>query len=475
MPVAEGLRYYKAKLLMEQQRTKSARKALRTAYRLDPENISYQNALDHFSEGKVRRPPLTKRTTSANLNSSLQAILNQTNTGIYHSKTGNHSQSRHAFEKAWRLANRQTETNDTLMSILINNMACARLMDQAVCHNRAAEASPHLSIHIGIIHCIGAELSQALQYHPGNTTAYQNLQQLYQSLDSLDQPGFVKFMAAVHSTAQSTTERQANSESRSGISDPPSVNDIPRKVVSGPYKDLIDFVNGYDEVVLLIDNSVSMEKNVGYDGPSRFQTMREIVKAILLFSDDRVKMGAMSVSGNHCSEAPDFVFPPENESKNTLLEALMNLKIRGKTPLDLRMRQAVGLFKGGINSRRMMLLCSDGLNTCNGFNTCEIAASIRQQGIDVHVLSLLEDNNKYYREFAVYDCITEDGAGRLWKIDPSGQIDQIETRIPVMLYPVLLPASIKKMTCLGPSYHHTYSVELPAALVPDKENGWVVR
>lgn len=108
-----------------------------------------------------------------------------------------------------------------------------------------------------------------------------------------------------------------------------------------------------------------------------------------------------------------MVFKVGEASRETLITAIDQIKFRGKTPLDLRMQQAVNLFTSDKNLRKMMLLCSDGINNCHGFNTCEIAASLRLNGIDVHVLSLLDDPYKYYKDFSVYDCITENNAGKL--------------------------------------------------------------
>ncbi|GAB1418565.1 hypothetical protein MASR2M12_13300 [Bacteroidales bacterium] len=466
--------YFKAKLLYQQQQYKKAQKALRKAYRLDPDNTSYQNTLNRFIEEKPRQAaPKSSHHPTYELIS--HKILRLTNDGLFHSYNSRHSLSRKAFKQAMKLAQDAEQINNTLKSFVLNNMGCAIVMDQATCHNRKVEEKPHLTIPVSILHSATDFFIRALELFPGNKTARNNTETIYHSLDLLDQPGFEKYLTISETIKPGEAQKTnaAPKDNRATPSDRTSRENQNKNL--GSYAELIAFLNTYDEIVLLIDNSLSMDEKISMTSPTRFKVMKIITHTLLLFTDEEVRIGAVSVSGLYCNQPAEMVFKVGEASRETLITAIDQIKLRGKTPLDLRMQQAVNLFTSDKNLRKMMLLYSDGINNCHGFNTCEIAASLRLNGIDVHVLSLLDDPYKYYKDFSVYDCITENNARKLWKIDHTGAIEQTENKIPISLYPMMLPATFEKLKCLDPFYHHTYCIPLPAHITANKEEEWIIK
>lgn len=465
--------FYRAKLMLEQQQLKKAKRSIRLANKLEPGNIIYQNALNHF-KAQNRDALKPTRSNSNSAETSIQTLLHHTNNAIYYSQHGHHSKCRkalgHALDNGVQLEN----INDTLISHIFNNMACGIVMDQAVCFNKKTEPAPHLSIHMNILLMATKYFMLSLKHFPTNPTTLSNIDLIYNSLDSLDQPTLAKRIA------NKPVISEGNSKINTIKNEAPSHQGVKphnksTNTVTGPYRELIALLNSYDEVVLLLDNSSSMELTVSMAGPTRFSIMKQIVKNILVSVDTSVKLGCLTISGAYCRSEPVFKGAVGEVPTLKILNELETLATHGKTPLDLRMQQATALFSEDRNKLKMILVCSDGINTCNGFNTCEIASEIKSRGIDIHVLSLLDNKFKFLKEFSVYDCIATNGGGQLWKIDHEGGIEQIESKIPIMIYPLKLPVSLSKITCLGPNYHHTYAIYLPAGLIPDTENGWIVK
>lgn len=467
--------YYKAKVYYEMGQHRKSVKLLKTATRLDPENMWFQNAMNHFSATSGKKANIRNKQVKK-VSQPLQMVLSTSNTGIYQSKNKKQGLSRDAFELALKTARQAGLDNDTLLSHLYNNVACGLLMDQAVCQNRNTKEEAHRSIHFNIILKVCSLFQQALLHFPDNLTVIRNLEVIYNSMDSLDQPqlaergllpgeGFVQ-----SSNIQNLSKADITHQKRPAPAKPKKSASL----IAGEFKELVQLAESYDEIVLLIDNSVSMDERIPSIGKSRYEVLKQILTNIMVYLDDSVAVGCLSVSGNHCSAPPVLSIPPVKGMQANLLRQIISLETKGKTPLDLRMEQATSLFTDA-SKRRMILLCSDGLNTCYGFNTCDIAQKIKQRGIDIHVLSLLVDKMTNLKEYAVYDCVSESGGGKLWKIDDQGEIEQTATELPVMLYPVLLPDQISKLKCLGPNYHHTYVIPLSAQLSIDEGNGWVIK
>lgn len=467
--------YYKAKVYYEMGQHRKSVKLLKTATRLDPENMWFQNAMNHFSATSGKKVNIRNNNVKK-VSQPLQMVLSTSNSGIYQSKNKKQGLSRDAFELALKTAIQAGLNNDTLLSHLYNNVACVLLMDQAVCQNRNTKEEAHRSIHFNIILKVCSLFQQALFHFPDNPTVIRNLEVIYNSMDSLDQPQLAErgLIPGLRFTKRTSGNDASIPDMSQQARPAPAKPKKSASLIAGEFKELVQLAESYDEIVLLIDNSVSMNERIPSIGKSRYEVLKQILTNIMVYLDDSVAVGCLSVSGNHCSAPPVLSIPPVKGMPANLLRQIISLETKGKTPLDLRMEQATSLFTDA-SKRRMILLCSDGLNTCYGFNTCDIAQKIKQRGIDIHVLSLLVNKMTNLKEYAVYDCVSESGGGKLWKIDDQGEIEQTATELPVMLYPVLLPDQISKLKCLGPNYHHTYVIPLSATLSIDEGNGWVIK
>jgi tetratricopeptide (TPR) repeat protein len=471
--------YYAAKIYQENQNFRKAHKCLKKAVRLEPGNVYFRNALYHYSLATQKKKTLPEE-EKGTVSDPVQQALMLVNNGIQQSASNSFFRSRESFKKALHLIKKQPLANDTLLSHLYNNYASSLILDQAICFNPFIEDRPHVTIHMKILQrAIGIYLL-SLKHFPGNPTPIINLETIYKSLDSIDKVAVpeIPYGGSVfytESTSGSSLEafnqavlQKAEEEKRKA--------EKQRRVAQTPleFRELIKVVNTYDEVVLLLDASKSMDEQLSGLGASRLEWMKYLLRNLMIFLDEEVKIGCLSVAGAWCAAEPDIKIPVGSVGNEIIFDKIEGMKPSGKTPLDSRMLQSKAFFSK-VSNRKMILICSDGMNTCGSFRTCEIAEEIRRDSIDVHVLSFLVDKVKNLMEYAVYDCIAEIGGGQLWKIDASGAIEEIGASLPIMVYPVILPDAFEKYRCLGDHYLHTYKIPLPNSLKPDMENGWRVR
>lgn len=465
--------YYMAKLYHEQQHDRKARKHLAKAVRLAPENPYFTNAYTNYKP--IQKKINTRQNAAIVVSDVHQRALMHVNTGIHFSRQGMHAQSRQSFLKALALFRSASNVNDTLLSHLLNNLACSMLMDQAICFNPHIEHQPHITIHMRMISRSIDLFLQALSHFPANPTVIHNLETIYAALDSIDRPTVPEIpynQFVYHPKNKELDEIVTNS----GVTEQSIA--IPKRHLhpDTPYEfsNLLNLINQYDEIVLLPDASLSMEEKIPGLNATRFEWMKHTIRTMFLFMHDDIRIGCLSVAGVYCSAEADINYTVGSVTNGELLDEILNMRLRGKTPLDRRMIQSKSLFTAEPN-RKMVLVCSDGINTCGGFNSCEIASELRANNIDVHVLSFLVDKWKNIKEYAVYDCMAEQGGGQLLKIDQTGAVETIGARIPVLLYPVRLPSNIEKYRCLGDHYLHSYKIPLPISLIPDRNNGWELK
>lgn len=190
---------------------------------------------------------------------------------------------------------------------------------------------------------------------------------------------------------------------------------------------LMAHLNTYDEISLNLDYSGSMG-DVIFEGdpfsPTRIESMKEINKFIFKELEPNIKVGMMSIE-NACGSEPQLI-SDVGEDRFKMLDQIQNLDAGGETPLNERIEDSANLFSSDQN-RKTILLITDGVPSCGGvFDICAITKRLKAKGIDIVVLSLLENkidmSNAY--EYAIYKCITEDKNNKLFELDENGSISE---------------------------------------------------
>jgi Mg-chelatase subunit ChlD len=187
---------------------------------------------------------------------------------------------------------------------------------------------------------------------------------------------------------------------------------------------MISLLNNYDEIVMVMDISGSMEEGVDWaQQVTRFNVMQELSLAILKQANPRINIGAITVGGE-CGIDPMLRSGIGENRRSELSDLITSVRPNGWTPLNRMLNDAGTLFTSA-NNRKTVLLISDGMDSCReGINLCETAVKLHNSGIDLTVFSFLFEGTSYENNFAyqIYECMTEAANGKIFHLDQSGNI-----------------------------------------------------
>lgn len=195
---------------------------------------------------------------------------------------------------------------------------------------------------------------------------------------------------------------------------------------------ITNHLNRYDEVILVIDVSGSMNAPMVYNSAlTRFIVMKELTQAILTKVDKKVKIGVLTVGGG-CSDYPLINIPIDDITKRVLIEKKVEwLELNGATPLNRRVDRTTGMFSNKEN-KKTILLMSDGMDTCNEtFDLCNTAIKLDNNNIDVSVFSFLLEGQNFQDDIAyeIYECMTAHSGGKIFFLNNESKIQEKEMEI----------------------------------------------
>lgn len=198
-----------------------------------------------------------------------------------------------------------------------------------------------------------------------------------------------------------------------------NVNHLPKRM-----EQMLSLINYYDEVVLVMDISGSMEDHVDWgSGITRFDVMKELSLAIIKKARKTAHLGAITVGG-YCDIPPMLRSTMGENTRTELATAIDSVYPFGYTPLNRMLNDAGNLFSTA-NNKKTVLLISDGMDSCKeGINLCNTAVKLYNSGIDMSVFSFLMEGSSYENNFAyqIYECMTEAANGKIFTVDEYGNI-----------------------------------------------------
>ncbi|MEM1325436.1 MAG: VWA domain-containing protein [Bacteroidota bacterium] len=184
---------------------------------------------------------------------------------------------------------------------------------------------------------------------------------------------------------------------------------------------MIDDFSDYDELLFMIDASGSMRVPSEMDARvSRFDWMKNLTYHILKSIREETKIGVVAVGGE-CGDRPPMQ-RSTSVARFRLFDLVKNLTADGQTPVNAAMELAPALF-GNEKGRKAILFITDGMESCEPERTCELSAYLGQQGIEIHILSFLEESQAM-NEYISYTCMAESTNGSLRGVDENGALEQ---------------------------------------------------
>jgi len=283
---------------------------------------------------------------------------------------------------------------------------------------------------------------EALRYNPDNEIALRNL-------------GFISQFCNCHSDPKDFLKNDTLNAGQN----PNGYQGIPAKHASGLSRFNIRFLpdriskilhvlNKYDELVMLLDISGSMEEEVEINNTTctRFDVMIDISKYLISCLKNELQVGVLTI-GLECEDPPAIHVRTGAKDRNTLINAIKILKPEGYTPLNDRLRNCEALFSD-TTEKKAVLLFTDGLNTCGEENTCQIAEDLYSRGVNIYILSFLLERDSEM-EYSVFDCIANISDGQIYEVEVQNGISDKTISIDPPYYSLIIPIEqIDSSSCL---------------------------
>lgn len=283
---------------------------------------------------------------------------------------------------------------------------------------------------------------EALKYNLRNTSAFTN----YTTMNDLlgTSPNFIQ------PYIQQDFLEENEIEAATRISNTTEIT-YEEALLPDETKPLIEHAQLYDELLLMIDVSGSMRVPIKKGSEkSRFDVMQSLASYILDKTKEEVRMGAVSVGGD-CGDSPMLRKKVDKNNRLSLAKAISTVKVDGHTPVNDAMLLVPELFRSK-RAKKGIILITDGMESCNPNETCELAAWLGSEGITLHVLSFLEEK-AHPEEYSSYTCMAATTGGTLSSVSPEDKIKENDYQFineeELLLPPIKIDTSLKVRTMVA--------------------------
>ena len=263
----------------------------------------------------------------------------------------------------------------------------------------------------------------ALIYNPENEIAQQNLDTLLHMLEEHGKP-----IPAHHF--------ESNVIGRTGVSvdslDIDSLNDVSTipvldySLLPRNHALILRELHRYDEIILLVDLSGSMDDPVGWSAEaSKFSIAHQLAIYIAINLRPNVFLGAVSVGRNCDVTSMVLNHPIGSVSRFELTQKISSMRPRGHTPLDRRLLMTKDMFSDKQN-KKLVFLLSDGMDTCGDIpDLCGTASILASNGIDLSVFSFIYEtlDAESRSAYAIYQCMVRPTTNKIYKIEEDGGVE----------------------------------------------------
>ncbi|MFD8734513.1 VWA domain-containing protein [Streptomyces sp. NPDC059618] len=238
------------------------------------------------------------------------------------------------------------------------------------------------------------------------------------------------------------------------------------------------------KVELLLDVSGSMRAR-DIDGESRMSAAKQAFNEVLDATPQEVQLGIRTLGANYagddrktgCKDTAQL-YPVGTLDRTEAKAAVATLNPTGWTPIGPALLKAADDLQGGEGTRRIVLI-SDGEDTCQPLDPCQVAREIAAKGIDLTIDTLgLVPDVKVSKQLS---CIAEATGGTYTSVEHKEQLsDRVNQLVVRAADPVVKPVAVQGAdSCTGApavksgiytdreefSQHRWYRVEL----APGKE------
>ncbi|MET7985043.1 MULTISPECIES: VWA domain-containing protein [unclassified Streptomyces] len=208
------------------------------------------------------------------------------------------------------------------------------------------------------------------------------------------------------------------------------------------------------KVELLLDVSGSMRAR-DIDGESRMSAAKQAFNEVLDATPQEVQLGIRTLGANYpgndrktgCKDTAQL-YPVGTLDRTEAKTAVATLNPTGWTPIGPALLKAADDLQGGEGTRRIVLI-SDGEDTCQPLDPCEVAREIAAKGIDLTIDTLgLVPDTKTTKQLS---CIAEATGGTYTSVEHKEQLsDRVNQLVVRAADPVVKPVAVQGAdSCTG--------------------------
>ncbi|MER5473947.1 VWA domain-containing protein [Streptomyces sp. NPDC002935] len=208
------------------------------------------------------------------------------------------------------------------------------------------------------------------------------------------------------------------------------------------------------KVELLLDVSGSMRAR-DIDGESRMSAAKQAFNEVLDATPEEVQLGIRTLGANYpgddrktgCKDTAQL-YPVGTLDRTEAKTAVATLNPTGWTPIGPALLKAADDLEGGEGTRRIVLI-SDGEDTCQPLDPCQVAREIAAKGINLTIDTLgLVPNVKVSKQLS---CIAEATGGTYTSVEHKEQLsDRVNQLVDRAADPVVKPVAVEGTdSCTG--------------------------
>jgi Ca-activated chloride channel family protein len=208
------------------------------------------------------------------------------------------------------------------------------------------------------------------------------------------------------------------------------------------------------KVELLLDVSGSMRAR-DIDGESRMSAAKQAFNEVLDATPEEVQLGIRTLGANYpgddrktgCKDTAQL-YPVGTLDRTEAKTAVATLSPTGWTPIGPALLKAADDLDGGEGTRRIVLI-SDGEDTCQPLDPCEVAREIAAKGINLTIDTLgLVPNIKVRKQLS---CIAEATGGTYTSVEHKEELsDRVNQLVDRAADPVVEPVAVEgAASCTG--------------------------
>ena len=309
-----------------------------------------------------------------------------------------------------------------LWSDVLNGLGYTTIVARST-SNTANDQEPFCIVHPTFINQSYPHFYYSTIYNPENEIAHINLETILKKIEALELD--LPVVKGLYPTVEKVHQMNIAAMDLDSLNAVDKLDEVKFSMIPNNYQRILNALNEYDEVVLAMDISGSMDDGTQWskDKP-KFEIMKELSLLIAKKLKRKTTLGGITVGG-YCDNIDLSLHRKVGEaSRETFINQLNTLSTIGLTPLNFRLQMTPQLFSQK-NNKKTVFMISDGMDSCSdNLDLCETASMLDNYGIDFSVFSFIIEEIDPESDFAfsIYECMVKQSEGKIFSVNVKGEV-----------------------------------------------------